>query len=181
MHLLYVTITWDFGRHTSFYQLHQQYAILLHVLFDAGNTLLFRSYKLATRIPSTRCRRHATSPATSAVVMRCLTIMLMRPEHGVRRWQLTGLTSTLCTHARRNSWQALRRSTPHVLRRGRYAGETWKSNMSMKQVVWSMEGTLGHEDIVLMRNRESIISQWSPLYRFECFVGCTILFIYIYT
>lgn len=37
-------------------------------------TLLFRSYRFATRMPSTRCRRHATSPATSAVAMRCFTI-----------------------------------------------------------------------------------------------------------
>ncbi len=38
-------------------------------------TLLFRSYRFATRMPSTRCRRHATSPATSAVAMRCFTIL----------------------------------------------------------------------------------------------------------
>jgi len=39
------------------------------------STLLFRSYRFATRMPSTRCRRHATSPATSAVAMRCFTMM----------------------------------------------------------------------------------------------------------
>ncbi len=42
---------------------------------NSTRTLLFRSYRFATRMPSTRCRRHATSPATSAVAMRCFTIM----------------------------------------------------------------------------------------------------------
>lgn len=33
------------------------------------------SYTLATRMPRMDCRRHATSPATSAVDMRCFTMV----------------------------------------------------------------------------------------------------------
>ncbi len=53
---------------------------LAHVSMDvyqrpeATRTLASMSYRLASRMPSTRARRQAASPATSALVKRCLVI-----------------------------------------------------------------------------------------------------------